>query len=149
MIGDGVVVDLGQAAFLGSDGPCEIAEMVDRKWQVRRGGLADRLAVIPGLGQRKKTKILLHAVRDLVENNRAFRNAGASPPALGSMRGVERCFNVLLVRARDLAKQLTVHRRKILEVLAGARLGPFAADEVSVTLREGSFRGAREFWLVH
>jgi hypothetical protein len=58
------------------------------------------------------------------------------------MRGVERGFNILLVRTRDLAKHLAVHRREILEVPAGARLGPFAPDEVAVALFEGSFRGA-------
>ena len=40
MIGDGVVVDLGEAAFLGADGAGEIAEMVDGERQV--GGASSR-----------------------------------------------------------------------------------------------------------
>ena len=142
MIGDRVVVDLGKAAFLAANGAGEVAEMVDRERQVGRGGLADRLAIIPGLGQRQKIEILLHAVGDLVENDRAFGDAGASPGILGGVRGVERDFNVLLVRTRDLAKQLAVHRREILEILAGARFDPFASDEVAVALLEGNLRGS-------
>src|SRR5450631_1028539 len=142
MISDSVVVDLGKAALLTADGAGEVAEMIDRERQVGRRGLADRLAVVPGLGECKKIEILLHAVGDLVENDRALGNAGATPSILGGMRGVERGFNILLVRTRDLAKHLAVYRREILEVPAGARLGPFAADEVAVTLLEGSFRVA-------
>ena len=77
----------------------------------------------------------------LLRMMRAFGDAGAAPGLLGGMRGVERGFDVLLVRARDLAKQLAVDRRDVLEVLAGARLDPFAADEIAVTLFEGNFRG--------
>ena len=141
MIGDGVVVDLGKAAFLTADGAREVAEVINRQWQVGRRSLADRLAVVPGFRQRQAIKILLHPVGDFVENDRAFRNAGTPPALLRGMRSVERCFDILLVRTCNLAKQLAVHRRTILEVLAGARLGPFAADEVAVTLFEGNFRG--------
>ena len=64
--------------------------MVDRERQVGRGRLADRLAVVPGFGQREQIEVLLHAVGDLVENQRAFGDAGAAPGLLGGVRGVER-----------------------------------------------------------
>ena len=49
VIGDGVVVDLADRAFLGADAGGEIAEMIDRQRHVGGHGLADRLAVVPGL----------------------------------------------------------------------------------------------------
>src|SRR6185295_1379909 len=101
--------------------------------------LADRLAVVPGFRQRQAIKILLHPVGDLVENDRAFRNAGTTPALLRGVRAIKGGFDILLVRTRNLAKQLAVHRRTIPEVLAGPRLGPFASNEVAVSFSKGTF----------
>ena len=51
MIGDGVMVDFADGAFLGAQRAGEIAEMVDRQRQIGIGGLADRLAVVERLDQ--------------------------------------------------------------------------------------------------
>ncbi len=48
VIGDGIVIDLADRAFLSADAACEIAEMVDGERDIRIGGFAQRLAVIPG-----------------------------------------------------------------------------------------------------
>ena len=80
MIGDGVVIDLADRAFLGADRAGEIAEMVDGQRNVGGHGLADRLAVVPGLGERKLLQIGFDPVGDLVEDLRAF-GAAVRPQA--------------------------------------------------------------------
>ena len=142
MIGDGVVVDFGKAAFLGADGAGEVAEMVDGERHVGSSGLADRLAVVPGFGEREQIEVFLHAIGDAVEDQRAFGDAGAAPGFLGGMRGIERVFDVLGIGARDLAKQLAVDRREILEIAARARLGPFSVDVVPVSPFERGLRSS-------
>ncbi len=67
MIGHGVGVDLGDAALLGADAAGEIAEVVDRQRQVGRRGLADRLAVVPGLGGGQQGEIVFHHLGDAIE----------------------------------------------------------------------------------
>ena len=124
VIGDRVVVDLGDAAFLGADRAGEVAEMVDGERQVGGRRLADRLAVVPGLGEREQLEVLLHAVGDPVEDQRALGGAGAAPGVLGGVGGVERGLDVLGVGAGDLAEQLAVDRRDVLEIFARARARP-------------------------
>ena len=142
MIGDGIVVDFGEAAFLGADGAGEIAEVVDGQRHVGGGGLADRLAVVPGFGERKQVEIFLHAVGDAVQDQRAFGDAGAAPGFLGGVRGIERVFDVLGLGARDIAQQSAVDRREILEIAARARLGPFSVDVVPVSPFERGLRSS-------
>ena len=110
LIGDRIVVDLGKAAFLSSNGASEVADMVDRERHIGRGGLPNGFAVVPGFGQREQVEVFLHAIGDLVENNRAFRDAGATPCFPGRMGGVERRLDVAGVRAGHFAKQAAIHR---------------------------------------
>ena len=123
--------------------------MIDRQRQVGGAGLADRLAVVPGLRDREALEIVLHTVGDLVQDRGALGDAGASPSSLGGMRGVERGLDVLLVGARDLAHDLAVHRRSVVEIFAGDRRDELAADEIVVAFGEGNFGDAEEFHLVH
>ena len=78
VIGDGVVVDLGQRAFLGADAAGEIAEVIDGERHVGVRRLADRLAVVDGLDGGEDLEVLLHAVGDLVQDS--ARSAGAVLP---------------------------------------------------------------------
>ena len=116
VIGDGVVVDLGEAAFLGADRAGEVAEVIDGQRQVGGGRLADRLAVVPGFGAREEIEVLLHAVSDPVEDQRALGRAGAAPGVLGGMGRVERGLDVLGVGTGDFAEKLAVYRREVLEI---------------------------------
>ncbi len=52
VVGDQVLVDLADRALLGAQRAGEVAEVVDRERDVGGEGLADRLAVLPGLGDR-------------------------------------------------------------------------------------------------
>ena len=72
MIGDRVVVDLAQAAFLGAHAAGEVAKMIDRQRQIGCLGLADRLPVVDRLDRSKGFQLFLHPVGDLVENARAI-----------------------------------------------------------------------------
>ena len=123
--------------------------MIDRERQVGGAGLADRLAIVPGLGDREPLEILLHAVGDPVEDRSALGDAGASPRVLGGMRRVEGRLDVLRIGTRDLADDLAVHRRSIVEVPARDRRDELAADEIVVAFGEGTLGDAEEFHLVH
>ena len=84
VVGHGVVVDLGDRALLGADGAGEVAEVVDGQRQVGVEGLADRLAVVPGLGDREHLEVLLHPVGDLVEDDGALGGGGLAPGGLAA-----------------------------------------------------------------
>ena len=84
MIGDGVVIDLADRAFLSADRAGEIAEMVDGERDVGGHRLADRLAVVPSLGERNLLQIRLHAVGDLVEHLRPFGRARTAHASLAA-----------------------------------------------------------------
>ena len=133
VIGDGVLVDLRQRAFLGPEARGEIAEMVDGERDVGGHRLADRLAVVDGLDGGEHLEVRLHAVGDLVQNGGALGRRRLAPGVLGLVRGVERELDVRGLRPRDLAHRLAGHRADIFEILAFDRRDPFAADEVVVT----------------
>ena len=132
VIGDGVVIDLRQRAFLRADAGGEIAEMIDGERDVGEGRLADRLAVVDGLDRGEHLEVLLHAVGDLVEDLGALGGCGVAPGVLGLMRGVERKLDVGGLRAGDLADRLAGNGADIVEILAVDRRHPFAADEIFV-----------------
>src|SRR6478672_8990730 len=132
VIGDGVVVELAEGAFLRTDAGREIAEMIDSERNVGEGGLADRLAVVDGLNRGEHLEVLLHAVGDLVDDRGSRRRRGAAPGILGLVRGVERKLDVGGLRARDLAHHLAGDRAYIVEIAAVDRGDPLAADEIVV-----------------
>ena len=111
--------------------------------------LADRLAVVPCLGERELLQVLLHPVGDLVEDVRAFGRARAAPGVLGGVRGVESGLDVRRVGAGDLADRLAGDRRDIVEIFAGFGRPPLAADVVVVTLGERGFEGDVEIDFGH
>ncbi len=103
VVGDGVVIDLRQRAFLGADASGEIAEMIDGERNVGEGRLADRLAVVDGLDRGEHLEVLLHAVGDFVEDLGALGRRGVAPGVLRLMRRVERKLDIGGLRAGDLA----------------------------------------------
>jgi hypothetical protein len=137
VIGDRVMVDLAERTFLRADAAGEIAEMIDREWDVGRRRLADRLAVVPGLDEGELVEIVLHDLRDAHEDTGALADGGTAPGVLRGMRRVERKLDVVLVGARDLANDPTIDRRRILEIAATDGGHPFTADEVLVAFGEG------------
>ena len=95
VVGDGVLVDLRQRALLGPDRAGEVAEMVDRQRDVGVQRLADRLAVVPGLGDGDLLEVLLDPVGDLVQNVRALGRPRSCPSRGGVVRGVQGEFDIL------------------------------------------------------
>ena len=136
MVGDGGLVDLGDAAFLGADHAAEVTEVIDGERDVGGQGFAHRLAVVPGLGDGEQLEVLLHAIGDLVEHHRALRVRGLAPGVLGGVGRVEGAVHVLRVRAGHLAERPAGDRRDVLEVLALDGLAPLASDEILVALLE-------------
>ena len=132
MVGVGVLVDLGDRAFLGTRRAGEVAEMVDRQRQIGGERLAHGLAVLPALRDRQHLEMFLHRVGDRVEHRGAFGGRGLAPAGLGGVRGVECQLDVLGCRMRHVAERLGRHRREVLAVLASARRHPLATDEVLI-----------------
>ena len=143
VVGHGALVDLAARALLAAQHTGEVAEVVDRERQVGGEGLADRLAVLPGLGDGQHLEVLLDAVGDAVQDERALGERRPAPRGCGSVRGVEGRLDVLGGAAADLAERLAVDRRDVLEVLALLRLDPVAADEVAVAALDGNERAVR------
>ncbi|EJZ06057.1 hypothetical protein MFORT_28624 [Mycolicibacterium fortuitum subsp. fortuitum DSM 46621 = ATCC 6841 = JCM 6387] len=145
VVGDGVLVDLRERAFLGPQHAGEVPEVVDRQRDVGVQRLADRLAVVPRLGQSDRFEVLLDAVGDLVEDDGARSRRGLAPCRRGGVRGVQRLLDVGLGGAGHLAEHLAGDRRRVLEVAALGGGDPLAADVVVVAglERHQSAVGAR------
>lgn len=79
VIGDRIVIDFRNTAFLSADDAREIAEMINRQRQVGIGGFADRLAVVPCFGSRQCRQVFLNPVCDAIEDKRAFSHACPAP----------------------------------------------------------------------
>jgi hypothetical protein len=142
VIGDRIAIDFGDPALLGADAAGEIAEVVDGQRQVGGGRLADRLAVVPGLGGGQEVEIFLHPLGHRVQDHRALGGGGPTPGVFGGVGRVQGGLDVLLVGASHLAERLAVHGRGVLEIAAGDGFDPLAADEVAVTSLEGRLGGA-------
>ena len=110
MVGDRVLVDLRDAPLLAADHVGEVAEVVGRQRDVGGERLADRLAVLPALGDREHLEVLLDRVGDRVQHLGAFRRRGLAPGVLGGVRGVERELDVLRAGVGDLADRLARRR---------------------------------------
>lgn len=94
MIGDGVVVDLADRAFLRTDAARKITEMVDGQRNIRIGGLAQRLAVIPGFGPGDEVEIFLDALGDLEQDIGTLGYARLAPFVAGLVGGIQRKFDI-------------------------------------------------------
>ncbi|MDT4834298.1 hypothetical protein FQZ97_679320 [compost metagenome] len=136
VVREGLVVDLADAALLRAHARGEVAEVVDGQRQVGGHGLADRLAVVPGLGGGQHGQVFLHAVGDAVQDVGALGGRGAAPGALGLVGGVERALDVGGAGARHFAEDLAGDGRDVAEILVLHRRDPFAADVVAVALLE-------------
>ena len=113
VVGDRVLVDLRDPPLLGADRACEVAEVVDRQRKVGVEGLADRLAVLPALGDCEHLEIRLDRVGDRVQDLGAVRRRGLAPRVARRVRGVEREIDVMRGRACDLAERLSRRRTRI------------------------------------
>ena len=104
MVGNRIVVDLRDRAFLGANATGKVAPMIDGQGKIGGRGFADWLSVVPGLGQRQQIEVVFHALGNLVEEVRAVRGAGVPPALACRMGGVQRQLDVLRVGARNLAE---------------------------------------------
>ena len=90
--------------------PGEIAEVIDRQRDVGVQRLADRLAVVPGFGDRDRLQVLLDPVGDLVQDHRPLGRRRLAPRGCRGVRGVQRLLDIGLVRPRHLAERLAGYR---------------------------------------
>ena len=139
VIRDGVVIDLRDRAFLRTDAAGEVAPVIDCKRKIGIHGFADRLAVVPCLGQRQELEVIFHPLCNLVHQDGAVRGAGMTPALAGGMCCVQCPFNVLSIGARNLAECLPGDWRYVLEILAGSGLDPLAANVVAIARAEAHF----------
>ena len=139
VVGNRVVIDLRNRAFLGADAAGKIAPVVDGQGDIGGHGLADRLAVVPGFGQRQHIEIVLHPLRNLVHDIGAMGGAGMAPALPRRVGRIERQLNILRTGARNLTESLPGDRGDVFKVLAGGGLKPLAADVIAVTRAKAHF----------
>ena len=105
VVGDGVVVDLGDPALLGADRAGEVAEVVDGQRKV--GGQWSRGSACrcPRSRRRRASRGSPPSGRRCgCRTSARSAGAGAAPGVLRGVRGVERELDVRRVRAGDLAE---------------------------------------------
>jgi len=132
VIGRGVLVDLGCGAFLGTDAAGEVAEMVRRQRDVGVQGFTHGLAVVPGFGDGEHLQVLLDAIGNLQQDQRARLHAGLAPRVGSCMGGVQGFLDIGGIGAGKLGNRLAVHWREVGEVLPVDWLDELAIDEVAV-----------------
>ncbi len=132
MIGDRVVIDLGERAFLRADAGGKVPEVVNGKRYVRRRRFADRLAIIDCLGKSENVEVLLHPVGNLVEDGGALGRRGAAPSILRPMCGIKSKLDVLCPAACNLCDGFASNGARIGEVFSTFWRHPSAANEVVV-----------------
>ena len=132
VVGDRVLVDLGDRPLLAADHRREVAEVVGGQRDVGGARLADRLAVVVALGDRERLEVLLDRVGDTVEHPCALGRRRLAPRVLGSVRGVERQLDVGRAGVGHLRERLAGRRRHVVAVLPGGGRDPVAADEVLI-----------------
>ncbi len=132
VIGDRVVIDLGDRAFLGAQAAGEVTEVVDGERNVGGHRLADRLAVVERLDHRDQLEIALHAIGDLEQHAGAHGRRGVAPLGTHLVRRIKREFDVFGRRPGDFAERLAGDGRQVGEVLALDGSDPLAADKVVI-----------------
>ncbi|RML80644.1 putative transcriptional regulator [Pseudomonas savastanoi pv. savastanoi] len=136
VIGHGIAVDFGGAAFLRTQHAGEVAEMVGGQRNIGVEGFADCLAVIPGFGDGQDFQIGFDAIGNLQQDQRACLHRGRAPGRSGSVRSVEGLVDVFGGGARKLCNGLAGDRRGVGEILAFHRCDELAADIVTVAFLE-------------
>ncbi|MNQ26493.1 hypothetical protein D3C85_397320 [compost metagenome] len=94
VIGGGIFVDLGGAAFLGADAAGVIAEVVGGQRHVGVEGFAHGLAVVPGFGHGQHFEVGLDAVGDFQQHQRTGLHRGLAPGIGGGMGGIQSTLDV-------------------------------------------------------
>ena len=144
VIGDGVVVDFRNAAFLRAQDTGKVTEVINGQRQVGGHRFADGLAVVPGFRRRQQFQVLFHPVGDAQQHQRPFGGRGLAPLVLGGMGCIKRGFDILGARPGDLADFGPGDGRGVGEIAARFRRRPLPADEVVVTLGKGHHAHALE-----
>ena len=128
----GVLVDVGEGAFLRAHAACKVAEVVHGERDVGVQRLADRLAVVHGFGIGQQLQVLLNAVGNFQQDVAARGGVGLAPGIGSGVGGVQRQLDVFGGGAGGLGVDLAVDGRDHIEVLALDRGHKLAADEVVV-----------------
>jgi hypothetical protein len=143
VVRNGVGVDLGDRAFLGTHATGEVTEVIDREWDIRRHRFAQRLAVVDRLGDGQPLQVCFHPVGNAVQDVGAIGCRGFAPRRFGAMRGVEREFDIGLARTRNRRERFTSDGGDVVEILAANRLDPFTANKIRILLFVREFGGQK------
>ncbi|MNM70584.1 hypothetical protein D3C81_822170 [compost metagenome] len=136
VVGHGAFVDFGGTAFLGADAAGEVAEVIDRQWDVGVEGFTDRLAVVPGFGDGQDFEVLFDAVGDSQQDVGAVLHRGTAPGIGSGVGGIEGFVDVFGAGAGEFGDRLAVHRGSVGEVLTLDRRNELTTDVVTVAALE-------------
>ena len=146
MVGHRLGVDLRNGAFLGPHAAGEIAEMIDGEWYIRVFGLANRLAVVPGFGGGKAIQIVLHALRNAIEDVRPLGRGDSGPFIFCGVGGVQGSFHVRAIGARNPAQQLAIDGRSIVKITAVDGRKPGSSNEISIDVTKWRHNTGTDFY---
>ena len=94
VIGNRRLVKLRDATFLRADGARKVTEVIDGERKIGSHGLANRLAVVPGLDGGEHLEVVFHALGDPHQHLAACRGRGLTPGLLRGVCGIEREIDV-------------------------------------------------------
>ncbi|VVO41178.1 hypothetical protein PS833_05850 [Pseudomonas fluorescens] len=132
VIGHGVAVDLGGAAFLRTDATGVVAEVVGGQRDVGVEGFAHGLAVVPGFGDCQDFQVLFDAVGDFQQHQRARLDGRRAPGICSGVGSVQGFIDVFGRGTREFGNGLAIYWRSVGEVLTFDRRDELAADVVTV-----------------
>ena len=135
-------------ALLGPDASREVAEMIGRKRHVGAHRLTDRLAVVACLDPGEEFKIFVDPVRNLVQDPRPLGRRRPGPFVPCRVRRIESAFDIVRIRARNLAQGAVIDRALVGEISPFHRSLPLASYEIVVTRPQAAGVGSRLLWLV-
>ncbi len=136
VIGSGVLVDLGDAAFLGANAASEVAEVVGSQRHVGVQGFTNRFAVVPGFGDSELFQVGFDAIGDLQQNQRAVLHRGLAPGIGSGVSSIESPLDILGTRTREFGNHFTIDRRGVDEVFAFDRRHEFTTNVIAVARLE-------------
>ena len=132
MVGNGVAVNLAQAAFLRTQATCKVAEMVDGEGNVGIQRFTYSLAVVHGFGVSQQFQVLLNPVGNLEQDIGALCSRRTPPFCRGGVCGIQRQFNVFRSGARRLGVDLAGNGREYIKVPTLDRCNKLAANEIVI-----------------
>jgi hypothetical protein len=130
---DSRFVVFADRAFLASDDPGEISEMVYDEGQVGGPGFPDSLPVVDGLYYGEVFEVVFDHLCYFQQQVAAIRGGCSTPFGEGSVCGVNSLFYISGISPGGLGEHFAVNGGGIVEIFAAIRFYPLAINKMIVS----------------